>query len=66
MVERNPENWAHYEGLERTIQPSNEEERLAIYLGIAEKYQRAAAPKRIAMNFATGMRVYSQSTKYLQ
>ena len=55
MVERNPENWAHYDGLERTIQPSNEEERLAIYLGIAEKYQRAAAPKRIAMNFATGM-----------
>ncbi len=54
MVERNPENWAHYDGLERTIRPANEEEKLAIYIGIAEKYNRAAAPKRIAMNFASG------------
>ena len=54
LVQRNPENWQHYEGLVKTSRPSNEEERIAIYLDVAEKHPRAAAPKRIAMNFATG------------
>lgn len=54
LLERNPENWAYYEGLEQSTNPQTEAERLAIYTAYMGKYPRAAAPKRLPLKFVTG------------
>ncbi|XP_071489003.1 N-alpha-acetyltransferase 15, NatA auxiliary subunit-like [Diadema antillarum] len=54
LLDRNPENWAYYEGMERCVLPETEGERLAIYTRCAHKYPRASAPKRLPLNFVTG------------
>ncbi|XP_014681955.1 PREDICTED: N-alpha-acetyltransferase 15, NatA auxiliary subunit-like [Priapulus caudatus] len=54
LLNRNPENWAYYKGLEKARRASTEEERLAIYEEQAEKFPKAHAPKRLPLNFLTG------------
>lgn len=54
LLERNPENWAYYEGLERSSLAESEADRLAIYTTYTSKYPRAAAPKRLPLKFVTG------------
>ena len=57
LVERNPESWSNYEGLEKCKNPRSEEERLEIYTRIAEKFPRAAVPRRMPLKFTTGKSV---------
>lgn len=54
LVERNPENWSYFEGLEKSCRCENPEDILAIYKRISEKFPRASAPKRLPLNIATG------------
>lgn len=54
LINRNPENWAYYKGLEDSTQPESEETRLKLYTDAEGRFPRASAPKRIPLNFTTG------------
>lgn len=66
LLERNPENWAYYEGLEQSTNPQTEAERLAIYTAYMGKYPRAAAPKRLPLKFVTGESFDRMLDEYLR
>ncbi|XP_071786525.1 N-alpha-acetyltransferase 15, NatA auxiliary subunit-like [Asterias amurensis] len=66
LVERNPESWSNYEGLEKCKNPRSEEERLEIYTRIAEKFPRAAVPRRMPLKFTTGERFEKLLDEYLR
>ncbi|XP_052228174.1 N-alpha-acetyltransferase 15, NatA auxiliary subunit-like isoform X2 [Dreissena polymorpha] len=54
LIDRNPENWAYYKGLEDSTAPETEEARWKLYTDIGKKFPRADAPKRIPLSFVTG------------
>ena len=54
LLDRNPENWSFYEGLEKCKSPVSEDERLQIYTRVAHKFPRASVPRRKPLNFTTG------------
>jgi len=54
LLDRNPENWAYYTGLEHAVRPENTELRLKIYEDAKTKFPRALAPKRLPLNFTAG------------
>jgi len=54
QLDRNPENWDYYAGLEDAVAASSEENQLVIYAEAQKKFPRALAPKRLPLNFATG------------
>ena len=55
LLDRNPENWAYYTGLEHSVRPATVEDRLKIYEEAAVKFPRSLAPKRLPLNFTAGM-----------
>ncbi|WAR00461.1 NAA15-like protein [Mya arenaria] len=54
LVNRNPENWAFYRGLENSLKPENEGVRYKIYTDAQSRFPRASTPKRIPLSFVTG------------
>ncbi|CAH1778361.1 unnamed protein product [Owenia fusiformis] len=54
LLERNPENFAYYKGLEDALQIKSVDDRLKIYNDVLETYPRASAPKRLPINFTSG------------
>ncbi|XP_022099558.1 N-alpha-acetyltransferase 15, NatA auxiliary subunit-like [Acanthaster planci] len=66
LLDRNPESWSYYEGLEKCKNPANEVERLQIYTRVADKFPRAAVPRRKPLNFTTGERFEKLLDDYLR
>ena len=54
LLERNPENWAYYKGLEKALKPQDETGKLSIYEQAMERFPRAGAPRRLPLDFVTG------------
>ncbi|CAG5993813.1 unnamed protein product [Menidia menidia] len=54
LQERNPENWAYYQGLEKALNPGSTEERLKIYEDSWVKFPKGLVPRRLPLNFLTG------------
>lgn len=54
LINRNPENWNYYKGLEDAVRPETEEARWKLYTDTEKIFPRASAPKRIPLNFTTG------------
>ncbi|XP_030638927.1 N-alpha-acetyltransferase 15, NatA auxiliary subunit a [Chanos chanos] len=54
LLERNPENWSYYQGLERALKPANAEERQQIYEEAWVKFPKGLVPRRLPLNFLTG------------
>uniref|UniRef100_A0A674PLT5 N-alpha-acetyltransferase 15, NatA auxiliary subunit a n=1 Tax=Takifugu rubripes TaxID=31033 RepID=A0A674PLT5_TAKRU len=66
LLERNPENWAYYHGLEKALKPSNSEERLKIYEDSWVKFPKGLVPRRLPLNFLTGEKFHECLDKYLR
>ncbi|XP_023184528.1 N-alpha-acetyltransferase 15, NatA auxiliary subunit [Xiphophorus maculatus] len=54
LLERNPENWAYYKGLENALKPGSVEEHQKIYEESWTKFPRGLVPRRLPLNFLTG------------
>ncbi|XP_067663696.1 N-alpha-acetyltransferase 15, NatA auxiliary subunit-like [Haliotis asinina] len=66
LINRNPENWAYYGGLEESVNPETEAERLELYRDVHEKYPRASTPRRIPLTFLTDEVLRSYADEYLK
>uniref|UniRef100_A0A674CFM9 N-alpha-acetyltransferase 15, NatA auxiliary subunit a n=1 Tax=Salmo trutta TaxID=8032 RepID=A0A674CFM9_SALTR len=54
LQERNPENWAYYQGLEKALKPACIEERQKLYEEAWVKYPKGLVPRRLPLTFLTG------------
>lgn len=55
LLTRNPENHEYYRLMERAIGVQDDQQKkLAMYEGYKEKFPRAQAPRRLALNIAEG------------
>lgn len=66
LLDRSPENWAYYKGLEKALKPATMEERLKIYEDSWIKYPRGLVPRRLPLNFLTGEKFRICLDKYLR
>ncbi|XP_003977076.1 N-alpha-acetyltransferase 15, NatA auxiliary subunit a [Takifugu rubripes] len=66
LLERNPENWAYYHGLEKALKPNSSEERLKIYEDSWVKFPKGLVPRRLPLNFLTGEKFHECLDKYLR
>uniref|UniRef100_A0A8C4E5N9 N-alpha-acetyltransferase 15, NatA auxiliary subunit a n=1 Tax=Dicentrarchus labrax TaxID=13489 RepID=A0A8C4E5N9_DICLA len=63
LQERNPENWAYYQGLEKAF---NIEERQKIYEDSWVKFPKGLVPRRLPLNFLTGEKFRECLDSYLR
>ncbi|XP_042625969.1 N-alpha-acetyltransferase 15, NatA auxiliary subunit-like [Cyprinus carpio] len=54
LLERNPENWSYYQGLEKALKTECVEEKQKIYEDAWVKYPKGLVPRRLPLNFLTG------------
>uniref|UniRef100_A0A7N8XPU8 N-alpha-acetyltransferase 15, NatA auxiliary subunit a n=1 Tax=Mastacembelus armatus TaxID=205130 RepID=A0A7N8XPU8_9TELE len=54
LQDRNPENWAYYQGLEKALNPGSIEERHNIYEESLVKFPKGLVPRRLPLNFLRG------------
>ncbi|KAL4230867.1 N-alpha-acetyltransferase 15 [Mactra antiquata] len=66
LINRNPENWDYFKGLESATKPETEEIRWKLYTDVESRFPRASAPKRIPLNFTTGDLFRCLVDKYLR
>ncbi|XP_064417277.1 N-alpha-acetyltransferase 15, NatA auxiliary subunit a isoform X1 [Latimeria chalumnae] len=66
LQERNPENWAYYQGLENALKPASVDERLKIYEDAWSKYPKGLVPRRLPLNFLSGEKFRECLDKYLR
>ncbi|KAG1671753.1 N-alpha-acetyltransferase 15, NatA auxiliary subunit [Nymphon striatum] len=66
LIDRNPENWSYYSGLEQALEPANVEDRLKMYTELQEKYPKSQAPFRLVLNFLNDDMFRSAVDKYLR
>uniref|UniRef100_A0A8C9YX96 N-alpha-acetyltransferase 15, NatA auxiliary subunit n=1 Tax=Sander lucioperca TaxID=283035 RepID=A0A8C9YX96_SANLU len=66
LQERNPENWAYYRGLENALKPSCVEERQKIYEDAWEKFPKGLVPRRLPLNFLSGVKFRECLDRYLR
>uniref|UniRef100_A0A3B4T5B3 N-alpha-acetyltransferase 15, NatA auxiliary subunit a n=1 Tax=Seriola dumerili TaxID=41447 RepID=A0A3B4T5B3_SERDU len=66
LQERNPENWAYYQGLEKALHPASIEERQKIYEDSWVKFPKGLVPRRLPLNFLTGERFRECLDSYLR
>jgi len=65
LLNRNPENHEYYQQLEVARNLDTEEAKLAMYEDYQTKFPRAAAPKRLPLNFLTGDLFDKHLNKYV-
>jgi len=65
LLKRNPENHEYYKQLEISRTAETAEEKHAIHLEYQEKFPRAAAPKRLPLNFLSGPEFVKTVSKYI-
>ncbi|XP_056138193.1 N-alpha-acetyltransferase 15, NatA auxiliary subunit a [Lampris incognitus] len=66
LQERNPENWAYYEGLEKALKPASKEERLQLYEEAWIKFPKGLVPRRLPLNFLIGEKFCECLDSYLR
>ncbi|KAL0974228.1 hypothetical protein UPYG_G00217420 [Umbra pygmaea] len=66
LQERNPENWAYYQGLEKALKPGSVEERLKLYEEAWVKYPKGLVPRRLPLTFLTGEKFRECLERYLR
>nr|XP_020466922.1 N-alpha-acetyltransferase 15, NatA auxiliary subunit-like [Monopterus albus] len=66
LQERNPENWAYYQGLEKALRPGSAEEHQKIYEEAWVKFPRGLVPRRLPLNFLTGETFRECLDRYLR
>uniref|UniRef100_A0A6Q2YFY4 N(alpha)-acetyltransferase 15, NatA auxiliary subunit a n=1 Tax=Esox lucius TaxID=8010 RepID=A0A6Q2YFY4_ESOLU len=66
LQERNPENWAYYQGLEKALKPASVEERQKLYEEAWVKYPKGLVPRRLPLNFLTGTHFRECLDRYLR
>ncbi|XP_034545567.1 N-alpha-acetyltransferase 15, NatA auxiliary subunit-like [Notolabrus celidotus] len=66
LQERNPENWAYYQGLEKALKPESTEERQKIYEDSWSKFPKGLVPRRLPLNFLTGEKFLECLDSYLR
>ncbi|XP_030745565.1 N-alpha-acetyltransferase 15, NatA auxiliary subunit [Sitophilus oryzae] len=66
LVQRNPENTLYYKKLIESKRLTKEEDILAFYLKYSEKFPRAMPPKRLPLNYATGVQFKQLVDKYMR
>uniref|UniRef100_A0A6Q2WQ85 N(alpha)-acetyltransferase 15, NatA auxiliary subunit a n=1 Tax=Esox lucius TaxID=8010 RepID=A0A6Q2WQ85_ESOLU len=66
LQERNPENWAYYQGLEKALKPASVEERQKLYEEAWVKYPKGLVPRRLPLNFLTGEKFRECLDRYLR
>uniref|UniRef100_A0A672Z2F0 N-alpha-acetyltransferase 15, NatA auxiliary subunit n=1 Tax=Sphaeramia orbicularis TaxID=375764 RepID=A0A672Z2F0_9TELE len=66
LQERNPENWAYYQGLEKALKPGSVEECQNIYEEAWVKFPKGLVPRRLPLNFLTGEKFRDCLDSYLR
>lgn len=66
MLERNPENWSYYQGLEKALKPKSVEEKQKIYEDAWVKYPKGLVPRRLPLSFLTGEKFRECLDRYLR
>ncbi|XP_076045316.1 N-alpha-acetyltransferase 15/16 isoform X2 [Oratosquilla oratoria] len=66
LVTRNPENRNYYLKLEEALGLQTEEERLALYEELRQKYPKAHVPKRLPLNYARNENLELMLDPYLR
>ncbi|XP_074530472.1 N-alpha-acetyltransferase 15, NatA auxiliary subunit a [Halichoeres trimaculatus] len=66
LQERNPENWAYYQGLEKALKPGSIEERQKIYTESWLKFPKGLVPRRLPLTFLTGEKFCECLDNYLR
>uniref|UniRef100_A0AAQ5XTU6 N-alpha-acetyltransferase 15, NatA auxiliary subunit a n=1 Tax=Amphiprion ocellaris TaxID=80972 RepID=A0AAQ5XTU6_AMPOC len=66
LQERNPENWAYYQGLEKALKPGSIEERQKIYEDSWVKFPKGLVPRRLPLSFLTGEKFRECLDSYLR
>jgi len=66
LIKRNPENHLYYHQLEVAKGATTIEEKLEIYAEMSEKYPKAQAPQRLALEIAQGDVFKSMLDKYMR
>ncbi|XP_052010927.1 N-alpha-acetyltransferase 15, NatA auxiliary subunit-like [Xyrauchen texanus] len=66
LLERNPENWSYYQGLEKALKPKSAEERQKIYEDAWVKYPKGLVPRRLPLSFLTDEKFRECLDRYLR
>ncbi|XP_037317311.2 N-alpha-acetyltransferase 15, NatA auxiliary subunit-like [Pungitius pungitius] len=66
LQERNPENWAYYQGLEKALKPGSVEDRQKIYEDSWVKFPKGLVLRRLPLNFLTGEKFCQCLDSYLR
>ncbi|XP_048031865.1 N-alpha-acetyltransferase 15, NatA auxiliary subunit a [Megalobrama amblycephala] len=66
LLERNPENWSYYQGLEKALKPKSAEEKQKIYEDAWIKYPKGLVPRRLPLSFLTGEKFRECLDRYLR
>ncbi|KAI7801738.1 N-alpha-acetyltransferase 15, NatA auxiliary subunit a [Triplophysa rosa] len=66
LLERNPENWSYYQGLEKALKTKSAEERQKIYEDAWVKYPKGLVPRRLPLSFLTGEKFRECLDRYLR
>uniref|UniRef100_A0A673NJC5 N-alpha-acetyltransferase 15, NatA auxiliary subunit-like n=1 Tax=Sinocyclocheilus rhinocerous TaxID=307959 RepID=A0A673NJC5_9TELE len=66
LLERNPENWSYYQGLEKALKPKSVEGKQKIYEDAWVKYPKGLVPRRLPLNFLTGEKFRECLDRYLR
>uniref|UniRef100_A0A8C1T8Y2 N(alpha)-acetyltransferase 15, NatA auxiliary subunit a n=1 Tax=Cyprinus carpio TaxID=7962 RepID=A0A8C1T8Y2_CYPCA len=66
LLERNPENWSYYQGLEKALKPKSVEEKQKIYEDAWVKYPKGLLPRRLPLSFLTGEKFRECLDRYLR
>uniref|UniRef100_A0A672MRQ6 N-alpha-acetyltransferase 15, NatA auxiliary subunit-like n=1 Tax=Sinocyclocheilus grahami TaxID=75366 RepID=A0A672MRQ6_SINGR len=66
LLERNPENWSYYQGLEKALKPKSVEGKQKIYEDAWVKYPKGLVPRRLPLSFLTGEKFRECLDRYLR
>ncbi|KAJ3614790.1 hypothetical protein NHX12_018360 [Muraenolepis orangiensis] len=66
LQERNPENWCYYHGLEKALKAETVDEKRKIYAEAWEQYPKGLVPRRLPLNFLSGVKFRECLDKYLR
>ncbi|CAL1613805.1 unnamed protein product [Knipowitschia caucasica] len=66
LQERNPENWAYYQGIEKSLNPSSIEDRFKIYEEAWVTFPKGLIPRRLPLSFLNGEKFCECLDSYLR
>uniref|UniRef100_A0A8C5AYK8 N-alpha-acetyltransferase 15, NatA auxiliary subunit-like n=1 Tax=Gadus morhua TaxID=8049 RepID=A0A8C5AYK8_GADMO len=66
LQERNPENWCYYHGLEKSLKAETVDEKRKIYEEAWEQYPKGLVPRRLPLNFLSGVKFRECLDRYLR